>query len=464
MKPYAAALFFLVSGSLSVGPGTPVSSVACEAEPQYSYALYLPSAYVPERTWPLILAFDPSGSGLQPVEVFRATAERYGYIVAGSNDSRNYTSWEFKLRAAAAVWRDVAGRFSIDPERVYTAGFSGGARMATEVALKTEAVAGVFAVGGSFRTREAIDEPIPFVLVGASGTRDMNHREMQQLHARLLEREQPTRHLVYEGPHQWAPEDTFMAAVEWFEVQAMRRGLRPRDPADLATLYETAIRAARLRETQGDSYAAFSEYEQIARDFEDLVDLSNVHRAIERLRADPTVQRGSKERQRWIRHEDRARARLAAQMRKMEAAVDDAARRVNDLRILRREFERNARDEESEDRNRADTAGRLRAFVSTVGFERAVVAAQNGDYERATLFYEIALQAAPESDRLLVRLAGMYVRLARLDRALETLSEAIALGFADADRLRTEENFEALRDDPRFAALLAELDAGSDSP
>ena len=74
MKPQAVVLFLLVSGSLSAGidPGTFVGSVACEAEPQYSYALYLPSAYDPELRWPLILAFDPSGIGAQPVEGFRA--------------------------------------------------------------------------------------------------------------------------------------------------------------------------------------------------------------------------------------------------------------------------------------------------------------------------------------------------------------------------------------------------------
>ncbi len=466
MKWIAAVLLVLTSESLSAGiePGVPVASVPCEAEPQKSYALYLPSAYDPEREWPLILAFDPSGNGLRPVEIFEAAAERHGYIVAGSNDSRNYTSWEFELAAAAAVWRDVAGRFSIDSKRVYTAGFSGGARMATEVALRTGAIAGVFVIGGSFREREAVDGPIPFVIVGASGTTDMNHREMQQMHARLLEREQPTRHLVYQAPHGWAPGEAFMAAVEWFEVQAMRRGLRPRNPTHLTALYESATGAARWSEELEHSYTALTDYEQIARDFEGLVDLTDVHTAIERLRGDPAVQRGRKEHQRWIRYEDRERTRLSTQIRKLEAAVDDAARRVNDLRVLRRMLDGFARDEGSSDRHRGDTASRLVAFVASIGFERAVVAAQNSDYARAALFYEIALQAAPESDRLHVRLAGMYVHLNRFERALETLSQAIALGFSDADRLRTDEHFELLRDDPRFTALLAGLDAVSGSP
>jgi len=458
MKLHAAVLFCLSSGSLPAGiePGHLVPSVTCEAEPEYSYALYLPSAYDPELSWPLILAFDPSGIGPQPVEGFRDAAERYGYIVVGSNDSRNYTGWEVTLPAAAAVWRDVDGRFSIDPERVYTAGFSGGARMATEVALKTGAVAGVFAIGGSFRARDAIDGPIPFVVVGASGTRDMNHREMQQVHARLLERELPTRHLVFDGPHQWPPPEVFAKAVEWFEVQAVRRGLRPSDEDHLNALYETAIQTARSRDAPE---VELSDYEQIARDFEGLVDLSAIDPDIERLRGDPAAQRGRKVSQRWIRHEDNARARLVAQMRKMEAAVDDASRRESDLRDLRREVERNVRDAESDDEHRADVASRLLAFVTTVGFERGIVASQNGDYERGALFYEIALQAARDSRGLRVRLAGMYARLERFDRAFETLSEAVELGFADAERLRTDEDFQALRDDPRFAGLLARLES-----
>jgi dienelactone hydrolase/Flp pilus assembly protein TadD len=463
MKPIAFALPLLVPGnpSAEIERGVPVPSVSCEAETSKSYALYLPSAYDPELEWPLILAFDPSGSGLRPVEVLEAAAERYGYIVAGSNDSRNYTSWEFKFAAAAAVWRDVAGRFSIDPERVYTAGFSGGARLATEVALETGAVAGAFAIGGSFRKRETIERSIPFVILGASGTRDMNHREMQRVHARLLERELPTRHLTYDGPHAWAPADVCMAAVEWFEIQAIRRELLPRDPARLAALYEAAIRAARSLE---DPYASLTTYEQITRDFDGLVDLADVRTALERLRADPAVERERKRHRRWTRHEDRWRNRLAAQMRKMEATVEDAAGRPNELRTMRRMLDGIAKDKGSMDRPRSDTAHRLVAFVATVGFERAVVAARNGEHEQAALFYEIALQADPESERLRVLLAGVYVRQGRFDRALRTLEEAVALGFADADRLRNDEDFEPIRNDPRFAILLTELASRSGPP
>ena len=150
---------------------------------------------------------------------------------------------------------------------------------------------------------------------------------------------------------------------------------RDPDEGHVQTLYENAVRIARSRDSPD---VALSDFEQIALDFEGLVDLDEVETTIERLRQDPAVARGEKARQRGIRHEDSARQRLVTQMRKMEAAVDDAGRRVGDLRDLRRELEHHVQDTKSEDKHRADAAGRLVAFVTTVGFERGIVAGQNG--------------------------------------------------------------------------------------
>ena len=66
--------------------GTVVERVACAADPAQTYALYLPSAYSPDREWSLLLAFHPAALGRVMVEKYQAAAERYGYIVAASNN------------------------------------------------------------------------------------------------------------------------------------------------------------------------------------------------------------------------------------------------------------------------------------------------------------------------------------------------------------------------------------------
>src|SRR2546427_358384 len=69
--------------------GQIVDEVKCAADPSQSYALYLPSNYSPDRAWSLLVGFHPAARGRAIAETYQAAAEKYGYVVAGSNSSRN---------------------------------------------------------------------------------------------------------------------------------------------------------------------------------------------------------------------------------------------------------------------------------------------------------------------------------------------------------------------------------------
>src|SRR5438309_11991587 len=100
-RSLALAIVFLVgaaaSSQVAASPdfdiqkdkGTVVSRLACHDDPAQSYALYLPSKYSPDRRWPVLYAFDPFARGKTAVEVYKLAAEKYGYIVAASNNSKN---------------------------------------------------------------------------------------------------------------------------------------------------------------------------------------------------------------------------------------------------------------------------------------------------------------------------------------------------------------------------------------
>ena len=90
--------------------------------------------------------------GAVPVARFKDAAEKYGYIVVGSNNSRNGPQPLSEI--VSDLWADTHARFSIDDQRVYLAGFSGGARVAISVAFwLKDRVAGVIACGGGFPVR-----------------------------------------------------------------------------------------------------------------------------------------------------------------------------------------------------------------------------------------------------------------------------------------------------------------------
>src|SRR6267142_6690756 len=63
--------------------------VVSKTDPAQSYALYLPANYMPDKKWPILYCFDPEARGIVPVKRYQSAAEKYGWIVAGSNNSQN---------------------------------------------------------------------------------------------------------------------------------------------------------------------------------------------------------------------------------------------------------------------------------------------------------------------------------------------------------------------------------------
>lgn len=264
-KVIALLMATVAARAADLPTGQIVDSVECALDDAQHYALYLPSNYTPSRQWSVILAFDGGARGRVPVERYRQAAEKYGYIVAGSLNSRN-GPWKVSLEAAKAMTADVKARFSIDSKRVYTAGMSGGARVAMKIALESRQIAGVFASSAGFPD-EFIARP-PFAVFGSAGTDDFNHLEMYQLDRRMTSAH---RVLYFEGGHTWLPAELASQAVEWMELQAMKSGLRPRDTALLDSWF-----AARVERIDGlkDNAETLHALLHLIADFEGLEEVS----------------------------------------------------------------------------------------------------------------------------------------------------------------------------------------------
>ena len=269
--------------------GQIIDDVRCNDDPAQHYSLYLPSNFTTDRIWPVILAFDAGGRGRRGVERYQAGAERYGYIVAGSNNSRN-GPWKPSLDAARAMTADLTGRFPVDLKRIYTAGMSGGARVAMMVALHPEVIAGrihpeiagVFASSAGFPQGE-FRESVGFPIFGTAGTEDFNYREMSNLDRTLRS---PHHVVVFEGGHTWLPVETATEAVEWMELQAMTSGIRPRDQTLIDDMF-----GRRLAQAEGlkGSLATMRELQSIAQDFRPFKNVTGLNQRAALLAAQQDV-------------------------------------------------------------------------------------------------------------------------------------------------------------------------------
>lgn len=303
--------------------GQIVDEVKCATDPAQSYALYLPSNYSPDRAWSLLVAFHPAARGRAMVETYRAAAETYGYILAGSNNSRN-GPWQVSGASVEAMSADLGRRFAIDPKRFYLTGLSGGARVAMGVAAGTKAIAGVIASSAGYPDNQP-RKTLPFVVFGTAGTEDFNYLEM-----RLLDRALTTPHrvVVFEGGHTLPPANVALEAIEWLELHAMKTGLAARDQALIdrlldkrqqeITVASSPVSTARLLSNLADDFGGLRDVAAAAARAAELSKQKEVKQALARARAD-----------------DDAEARQVADVLTLEASLRDESRRMEGLGRLR---------------------------------------------------------------------------------------------------------------------------------
>ena len=307
--------------------GQIVESVTCADDQTQSYALYLPSDYTPERPWNLLLAFHPGARGRAFAEKYQAAAEHFGYIVAASNNSRN-GSWEVTTKAVRAMSRDVGRRFTVDAQRVYLTGHSGGARVAMEVALGTNDIAGVIASSAGFPDAQP-RRSVKFAVFATAGTDDFNYLEMRRLDAALTS---PHYLAVFDGGHALPPDSVADEALEWLELQAIRSGRRAEDRRLIDALF--ASRLQRIDRAEGD-LAKLHLLEASIADFKGLHDVAALQANAGALAKDAAVKKAQSDDRSALGTE----ARLLGEALDAESRLRDPDARAASLARLRGMFE-----------------------------------------------------------------------------------------------------------------------------
>ena len=275
--------------------GAVTSNVVCSSDSNQSYALYLPSNYSSARTWPIIYVFDPGARGKVAVEAIQMAAEKFGYIVVASNNSRNGPMGG-SSQAMKAMWLDTQQRFPIADQRRYVAGMSGGARVATSVALSCGGcVAGVIANAAGFPFATEPTRDMKFAYFAAVGNADFNYGEFVDLRRKLDAVNAHYRIRIFEGQHGWAPSEVWIEALNWMDMQAMSAGTMPRDQPRIQQTLDREIARAREFQSQNNLLAALRAYQSIARDFHGLADVASAEASAAELAKNKAVKTAEKE-------------------------------------------------------------------------------------------------------------------------------------------------------------------------
>ncbi|HEX8188221.1 MAG TPA: hypothetical protein VF586_07720, partial [Pyrinomonadaceae bacterium] len=436
--------------------GVVVESVATLRDAGQTYALYLPTSYTPSKRWPVLYCFDPLGRGAVPVKLYGEAAERFGWVVVGSNNSRNGPV-AASLEAARAMFEDTAARISVDARRVYATGFSGGARQSILIdRLCRHCLAGVIAAGAGYPTTFRPSAPVTFALFGAAGTDDFNFPEMKALDAEMSRLGATHRFESFDGGHAWPPPGLAAAAVEWMELQAVRAGLRPKDEAFAARVWGRRLAEARGLEEASNSYAAYRAFESLAADFRGLRDVSEAEGRCAALGASKEVKAALRDEAEQTGRQSRLAAQLFELAERRRGEFESRAQAAADFRGIVEGLRAKAKAEADTGERRV--ARRTLGQVTAHFYEAAAnLRRQHARPPEVVAALEVASEVAPHSPQIFYELAVAHAANSDKRRSLAALRKASELGFKDADALEKEPALEPLRGEAEYRRLVEEM-------
>jgi len=444
----------------SIPKGQIVERIQALSDASQSYALYLPSNYTPDRKWPVLYAFDPGARGRVPVERFKTAAEKYGWIVAGSNNSRN-GPWSLAVDAWNAMQTDTHQRFAIDDERMYATGFSGGARAAIRVAIGCKCLAGVMANGAGFPIDLAPSPQMHFVFFGAAGVDDFNYAELKSLEEPLTKAGISHRIQTFDGRHEWPPEPVATAAVEWMELHAIKAGKRPRDDGFISRMWEQLLSDAKTREAAKNYYDAYQMYLDLAQVFKGLRDITQIEAKVNELGNNRELKAAIRDEQLQIKKQRDLESQLNSLIAgRAGPAPDDQNEEgfgsANLLPKILNDLRKQSKAPEDSAQRRVARRVLDGLFIGLI--EQGISLLQSEkNYSESIKQLKLATEVNPDRAGAFFYLAWAYAASGDKKKSLQFLNKAVEKGFSDRAMITDNKAFDLIRNDPEYQQIIGRL-------
>lgn len=241
--------------------GVILDSIAVTNSENETFALYLPDSFDKNALSSIIFVFDPAARGKVGVAPFIEAAETYGHIIVCSNNSKN-GAYSKNFDSANRLFSHIFKNFSIAKDGMYLAGFSGGARLVSAIAVLTDTFAGVIACGAGF-SKDPTHTPSfqKFAYVGLCGNEDMNFSEMNNNKAFLQKLNFNSTLFTYNGGHSWPPKKQINRAFRWLSLQ------NTKENNILLEGLKTGWEETKTFEDSNQLLFAAENYERILKDF-----------------------------------------------------------------------------------------------------------------------------------------------------------------------------------------------------
>lgn len=428
------------AAGIQENPQTPQTNAgSLEIPTKKSISVYLPKNAKKENPLPVIFIFDPGADGEFPVEKYKALAEKLGYALVGSNVSKNGQ----ELAQGLSIFKQMKNEFqtmqAINGKRIYTMGFSGGARVATSLAMGGNNISGVIGCGAGFPGGEEKSD-MAFDYFAMAGYRDFNMTELIRLDRNLEKTGFNSELYIFDGKHTWPDEDQMKEAFLWLETNAMKIQIAPKNEKIIS-------------ETVGYFNALISDYENDNRIFDaseaagravhfltGLANTTDFENRFKTLSDDSRYKTQFENKVKIMQEEMGEQNKLLGSFTTMDAAWWTAT--VKELNKPLPDLERQNMNQ------------RLIAWLGLVAYLSSNNALRTGQTDVAGQFLGIYETLEPLNPEHAYLGAVLQMQLKKPDFAIEYLKQAMILGFRDLPRMIQDTAFVPLHNRNDFKILV----------
>ncbi len=419
------------------------------------YTLYLPTGYTVDTGSSIVFIFDPGGRGKVGIRPFIAAAEKFNLILVCSNNSRN-TAYEENFAIAERWFRDIFGRFTIDEKNIYAAGFSGGSRLASTIGVLSGSFKGVVGCGAAFSVN-AGQMPYNsdhFYYVGLVGHLDMNYQEMFQASDWLSRIGLPHEIITFEGDHRWPDPEDILLAFDWFYLQDIKNGNRPRDEVFLNEYLSSQLSKAQLLLKEKQLSDAVRTYDRISQNLGPYFTLDSLAQKTKGIKRSKEFKRSLRELEKIEKEEQIWTDKLIGRIRKeleTEQIPQDFSWWRKELGVLNEDVAQN-------DLKAYQYMGkRLQNMIFAVSIENLDAAVANRNEKEVAYYTRLMMANWPENAFVCFRIASSHATLGHDVKALDYLSQAIDHGWKNKDWILNTQAFRRLQGNKEFQSLLEQI-------
>jgi len=442
--------------------GKIINRVYCLEDSTHSYALYLPSSYSTEKTWPIIYFFEPAARAKLLVEKYATLAEEFGYILVCTYNSQNGPR-DTNLKAAEILINDTFAKLSLDKNRLYTSGFSGGSRHATLVAIFSGEIKGVIACGAGFPYDQIPTPDLNFDYFGIVGRLDLNYQEMTELENELSNQNINSQLEYFNDEHIWPPVETYRKAFLWMETNAMRDNLINRNDSIISEIrnsYQTEI--SNIPEFT-PNYWRYRTNNKYINYLKGLADVTLFENEASRI-FDSEDYKSELEQFKEIAISERAQQQIYNEefgQISLTAIKEDYP--VRPLNWWKKELEKIKVEGVAECSSlEYEMNKRLQNFIFVVSYEEYVAAFASKKYLTAIKLLQICELSRPEAAWVNYLLARAYIKSGDEKQALKQLQISVDKGYSNISNFQNDEYFANIRRSKKFKSIVEEIKNNSE--